>query len=82
VVVPLPGTWTDFYSRPQVVALAPDRWLASDPPSAALVEVVVGKLRRHDLRGEGIEPTGLATLGSSLWVADRRGRVWQLELGR
>lgn len=80
VVVPLPGTWADFYSRPQVVALGPDRWLASDPPSGALVEVVGGEVRRHDLLGEGVEPTGLAALGSELWFADRRGRVWHLQL--
>lgn len=80
VAVPLPGTWTDFYSRPQVAVLAPDRWLASDTPAGGLVEVVGGEVRRHELRGDEIEPTGLAVQGSTLWLGDRRGWVWQLEL--
>jgi hypothetical protein len=81
VVVPLPGSWGDFYSRPQVAVLSPGRWLASDTPSAALVEVVDGSVRRHELEDEGIEPTGVAVGDGHLWLADRRGRVWQLELG-
>jgi len=80
VVLPLPGTWADFYSRPQVAVLGPDRWLASDPPSGALVEVAGRDVRRHDLRLDGVEPTGLAVSGSDFYLADRRGWVWHLHL--
>ena len=42
LVVPLPDAWSDFYSRPQLVALDDDRWLVTDVPAQSLWLVARG----------------------------------------
>jgi sugar lactone lactonase YvrE len=79
--VALPEAWGDFYSRPQALALAPERWLVTDAPARALWLVEGGSPRRIALGAEGITPSGLARAGDTLYVADLGGRVWALELG-
>jgi uncharacterized protein (TIGR03663 family) len=79
-VVVLPGAWTDFYSRPQVAVVGPELWLASDTPAAALWVIRDGQPQRVDLAGDGINPTGLAARGSTLYVADLGGRLWAFDL--
>jgi uncharacterized protein (TIGR03663 family) len=79
-VVELPGGWTEFYSRPQVVALTPDLWLATDTPASALWIVREGRPHRLDLSPDGITPTGVAAHGSTLALADLEGRVWIFDL--
>ena len=79
-VVDLEDTWKDPYPRPQVAVLAPGFWVASDWPAGRLVVVRDGRVRRVDLGGSGMAPTGLTWTGSELLVADARGRVWGLTL--
>jgi uncharacterized protein (TIGR03663 family) len=79
--VALPGAWSDFYSRPQAVVLAPDRWLVSDVPARALWLVEHGVPRRIDLGPAGITPSGLARSGETLYLADLEARAWALQVG-
>jgi sugar lactone lactonase YvrE len=79
-VVELPEAWPDFYSRPQALALDPERWLVTDAPARALWLVEGGSARRIELGPEGITPGGLARSGDTLFVADLGGRVWALDL--
>jgi sugar lactone lactonase YvrE len=79
-VVALPGGWSDFYSRPQVVALAPDRWLATDAPARSLWLIENGAPRKIDLAETTIVPTGLARHGDTLYLSDFGGRVWAFTL--
>jgi DNA-binding beta-propeller fold protein YncE len=78
--VPLPGAWTDFYSRPQVFALAENRWLVTDTPAKSLWLVVDGAPQRIGLAEANIAPAGLARHGDTLFVADLAGRVWAFTL--
>jgi hypothetical protein len=78
--VALPGAWSDFYSRPQALALAPERWLVTDVPARALWLVDHGVPRRVDLGSAGITPSGLAQSGDMLALADLDGRVWALRI--
>jgi uncharacterized protein (TIGR03663 family) len=82
VQVNLPEAWSDFYSRPQALALSPDRWLVTDVPANALWLVEHGVVRKIDLTEVGITPSGLALHGQTLYVGDLNGRVWSLALGR
>jgi sugar lactone lactonase YvrE len=79
-VVALPEAWRDFYSRPQALALDPERWLVTDAPARALWLVERGAARRLELGPEGITPSGLARSGDTLFIADTAGRVWALGL--
>jgi len=78
--VPLPEAWSDFYSRPQIVALDEDRWLVTDVPAQSLWLVEGGRARKVDLAGDGITPSGLAVSDGTLYVSDLDGRVWALAL--
>jgi hypothetical protein len=79
-VVPLSEAWTDFYSRPQILALAEDRWLITDVPAKSLWLVEGGTPTRLDLREHDIAPSGLARYGDTLYVSDLGSRVWAFEL--
>jgi uncharacterized protein (TIGR03663 family) len=79
-VVALPDAWVDFYSRPQVLALTEDRWLATDVPAKSLWLVDNGVPTRIDLGDEDIVPTGLARGGDILYVSDLGSRVWAFQL--
>ncbi len=81
-VVPLPGAWPDFYSRPQVAVLGPDRWLASDPPRRSIWLVEGGRAVEIGFPGVDLTPSGLAWDGGAgvLWVGDLAGRLWRLEV--
>jgi uncharacterized protein (TIGR03663 family) len=79
-VVPIPGAWSDFYSRPQVAVLGPDLWLASDTPASALWLIRDGRPMRIDLAAEDIAPSGVAFRDGSLYVADVSGRLWVFDL--
>jgi uncharacterized protein (TIGR03663 family) len=78
--LPLLDAWNDFYSRPQVVRLAPDLWIASDTPAGGLWLIESGDGRLVPLRDHGLTPTGLAWSSPWLYVGDMGGRVWELEL--
>jgi len=78
--VTLPGSWSDFYSRPQTAVLGEGRWLATDTPASALWLVEDGRERRIELAGAGIAPTGLARSDGRLYLADAGGRVWVFDL--
>jgi sugar lactone lactonase YvrE len=78
--VSLPDAWTDFYSRPQVLALAEDRWLVTDVPAASLWLVEDGVPQKIDLKEADIVPSGLALHGDTLYVADLGSRVWAFKL--
>jgi hypothetical protein len=78
--IALPGSWSDFYSRPQVVALEERRWLVTDVPARSLWLIDDGVAQKIDLSDAGIIPTGLALRGSILFMADQNGRVWVLDL--
>jgi uncharacterized protein (TIGR03663 family) len=78
--VPLPEAWTDFYSRPQIIALAENRWLVTDTPAKSLWLVEDGVARQIDLTDADIAPSGLARDGDTLYVADVGGRMWAFEL--
>jgi hypothetical protein len=79
-VVPLPGAWTDYYSRPQVVELGTGRWLLTDVPARSLWMVEDGAANKIELGGEGITPTGVAVSGNTLYVADLNSRIWAFDL--
>jgi uncharacterized protein (TIGR03663 family) len=79
-VVNLPETWSDFYSRPQVVELSDNRWLVTDVPARSLWLIEDGTARKIDLGEAGIIPTGLARDGDTLYLADLNSRVWVLDL--
>jgi sugar lactone lactonase YvrE len=78
--VALPDAWSDFYSRPQVVALGEDRWLVTDLPAKSLWLVEGGNVREVHLAADGITPSGLAVGDETLFVADLDGRVWAMRL--
>ena len=78
--VALPGAWTDFYSRPQVLALAENRWLVTDTPAKSLWLVEDGVAQQIDLTDADIQPSGLARFGDTLYVADFGSRVWAFQL--
>jgi uncharacterized protein (TIGR03663 family) len=79
-VVPLLDAWNDFYSRPQVVKLTADLWLASDTPAGGLWLIESAQARLVQLRDHGLTPTGLAWSPPWLYIGDMGGRVWELEL--
>ena len=79
-MVSLPDAWSDFYSRPQLVALDEDRWLVTDVPAQSLWLVEEGNVRQVDLTTDGITPSGLAVNDGTLYVSDLDGRVWALAL--
>ncbi|MDX2436036.1 MAG: TIGR03663 family protein [Acidobacteriota bacterium] len=79
-IVALPDAWSDFYSRPQVVALDDDRWLVTDVPAQSLWLVDGDSVRKLDLAMDGITPSGLAVGDGTLFVADLDGRVWAMRL--
>jgi sugar lactone lactonase YvrE len=79
-VVALPDAWSDFYSRPQVVALGEDFWLVTDVPAKALWLINGGSVREVHLAEDGITPSGLAVGDGTLFVADLAGRVWAIGL--
>jgi len=80
--VALPGGWPDFYSRPQVTVLGPDRWLATDPPRRSLWLVEGERPVELTFPGAGIVPAGVAwdPAGRVLWLGDLAGRLWRLEV--
>ncbi len=78
--VPLPDAWPDFYSRPQVAVLAPELWVVSDTPGSALWVIDHGVPRRVSMADQSIVPTGVASDGQTLWVADLGGMVWVFDL--
>jgi predicted membrane-bound mannosyltransferase len=78
--VSLPDAWADFYSRPQIFALAEDRWLVTDTPANSLWLVEHGVAQQIDLTDVDIKPSGLARKGNILYVADLGSRVWAFEL--
>ena len=78
--VALPGAWTDFYSRPQILALAENQWLVTDTPARSLWLVEDGVVQQIDLTDAGIQPSGLARYGDTLYVADIGSRVWAFQL--
>ena len=78
--VSLPGAWTDFYSRPQILALAENRWLVTDAPGGSLWLVEDGVAQQIDLADADIQPSGLARYGDTLYVADLGSRVWAFQL--
>jgi len=78
--VSLPGAWTDFYSRPQILALAENRWLVTDAPGRSLWLVEDGVAQQIDLADADIQPSGLARYGDTLYVADLGSRVWAFTL--
>jgi len=80
--VPLPGGWSDFYSRPQVAVLGPGRWLATDPPGRSLWLVEDGRARRLGFPETDMVPAGVAwdPSGKVLWLGDLAGRLWRLEV--
>jgi uncharacterized protein (TIGR03663 family) len=78
--VALPDAWADFYSRPQVVALAPDRWLVTDAPARSLWLIANGVPRVIALGETKIVPSGLARFGDTLYLSDFGGRLWKFEL--
>jgi len=79
-VVPMPDAWIDFYSRPQILALAEDRWLATDTPAKSLWLVKDGVPQKIDLTEADIVPSGLALHGDTLYVSDLGSKVWAFEL--
>ena len=80
--IALPEAWSDFYSRPQVVALDARRWLVTDVPARSLWLIDDGVAQKIDLTDAGIVPTGLALRGNTLFVADQNARVWVLVLAQ
>ncbi len=80
--VELPAAWPDFYSRPQVLVLGPERWLATDPPRRSLWLVEGGKTQEIRFQADDVTPSGLAWDGAArvLWMSDLAGRVWRLEV--
>ncbi|HHQ48307.1 MAG TPA: TIGR03663 family protein, partial [Acidobacteria bacterium] len=81
-VVPLPGAWSDFYSRPEIAVLAPDDWLVSDTPGKCLWRIRGGKVKRIVPGPPEIQPTGLAwdARTGMLVMGDLTGKVWVLEV--
>jgi sugar lactone lactonase YvrE len=78
--IPLPEAWSDFYSRPQVVALEERQWLVTDVPARSLWLIDDGVAQKIDLTDAGIIPTGLALGENTLFMSDQNGRVWVLTL--
>jgi uncharacterized protein (TIGR03663 family) len=78
--IALPDAWSDFYSRPQVVALDVDRWLVTDTPGGCLWLVEGDRIRRIGLEEADIVPTGLTKAGDRLYLADAKSRLWALTL--
>ncbi len=80
--VALPGGWPDFYSRPQVVVLGPERWLVTDPPRRSLWLVQDGRPVELTFPETDLVPAGLAWDRETqvLWLGDLGGRLWRLEV--
>lgn len=78
--VSLPDAWHDYYARPQVVALAPDTWLATDTPGRCLWLVESGRVLKIALATSGMKPTGLAWSPPKLYIGDLNGWVWELDV--
>lgn len=83
-IVPLPDAWPDYYSRPQVVAIRKNVWLATDLPNAGLWIIRDSQARFIDLSTDGIQPSGLAwdEHTNTLYLSDLGGRLWQFQLTR
>jgi len=69
-----------MFSRPQIFALAENRWLVTDTPARSLWLVEDGVAQRIDLTDADIAPSGLARHGGTLFVADLGGRMWAFDL--
>lgn len=80
--IALPDAWSDYYSRPQIVAIDGDLWIASDTPGRALWKIRSGAVTRIPFDADGASPTGVAWDHDSqtLVVGDLAGRVWLLEV--
>jgi hypothetical protein len=63
-----------------VAVVAPDVWVVTDPPQAALWVVRDGRAVRVDTRSDGLVPAGVAFADGTLWVTDLSGAVWAFEL--
>ena len=81
-IVPLPDAWPDYYSRPQVVAIRDNLWLATDLPNAGLWLVRDSRVSLIGLSTAGIQPSGVAwdEHTSTLYLSDLGGRLWQFHL--
>ncbi len=81
-IVPLPDAWPDYYSRPQVVAIQQNVWLATDLPNAGLWIIRDSQVHFIDLSTDGIQPSGLAwdEHTNTLYLSDLGGRLWQFQL--
>ncbi len=75
-VVVIEDAWMDFYSRPQAAVIDGGRVLVSDTPTGSLWLIDGDEVRRLELGGGGIVPTGLAWHDGALFVGDSNGRVW------
>ena len=81
-IVALDDAWSDFYSRPQIVAFGDNRLLVSDTPASSLWLIEDGDPRRIALGEAGISPTGLAEHNGVLYMGDTTGRVWMMTIAR
>ncbi len=81
-IVPLPGAWREFYSRPQIAVLGSEDWLVSDTPGRCLWRIRGERTDRIALDSPEIEPTGLAWDGRTrtLVVGDLSGKLWVMEV--
>jgi len=75
-LIEIEDAWMDFYSRPQATMLDGGRILVSDTPSGSLWLIDGDEVRRLELGGDGIIPTGLAFNDGVLYLGDSNGRVW------
>jgi len=80
-VIEIEDAWADFYSRPQAAVLDGGRILVSDTPSASVWLIDGDEVRRLELGGDGLIPTGLAFDDGVLYVGDNNGRVWIFDSG-
>jgi len=81
-IVPLPGAWSDFYSRPEIAVIGPGDWLVSDTPGECLWRIRGERVQRLDLGSAEIQPTGLAWDAETrtLVIGDLSGKLWVLEV--
>ncbi|MGE0827108.1 MAG: NHL repeat-containing protein [Candidatus Binatia bacterium] len=81
-IVPLPDAWPDYYSRPQVVAIRDNLWLATDLPNGGLWFIEGAQPRFVRLSTPDIQPSGLAwdAHTNTLYLSDLGGRLWQFHL--
>ena len=79
--VAMPEAWTEYYSRPQVVAIDDTTWMASDTPAGAVWLIRSGRPERLSWPDAG--PTGIGhdPMAGTVAIADLGGRVWLLEVG-